>query len=59
MKRKLKCTHTQFNGLHKAFEWLRSNGKDVTVDREALRNLLNDHALLMELHGNKVEDNFE
>ena len=58
-KQKLTCNHTQFNGLHAAFDGLRKKSTEVTVDKEALWNLLQDHAVLMAIHEGKVQDTEE
>lgn len=47
------ASQEQFEGLHKALDRVRSTSKSVTVDRQALANLLIDHAKLLALH--KIE----
>jgi hypothetical protein len=41
------CTQAQFEGLHNAVDGVRSTSATVRVDKQALINLLMDHA---ELH---------
>jgi Cu/Ag efflux protein CusF len=43
----LRTTLTQFDGLHKATDKVRSTSKTVTVDKDALANLLMDHPTMV------------
>jgi hypothetical protein len=40
-------TQDQFEGIHKSLDRVRSTSKTVTVDRQALANLLIDHGKLL------------
>ena len=46
MATKLKTTDEQFNGLHEALDKVRKTSKTVTVDKQALSNLLMDHSTI-------------
>lgn len=45
---RLYTTFLQFKGLHERHDRTRSTGKTVTVDRQALINVLMDHARMLE-----------
>lgn len=51
MTKDAKCTEEEFNSLHKALEESRKSSEFVRVPRQALVNLLMDHAHLWDLTG--------
>lgn len=55
MTKGLDCTPDQHDHLHNAINESRVNAKFIKVDRTALKNLLYDHAKLIEV----IEPNYK
>ena len=53
---KLVCTQQQFEGIHKDVDGTRPSTEIVKVNRQALVNLLDDHARLIEFYEKEGKD---